>query len=117
MRNKRQTFDKVKKHLLKQGERSMKADDSICVYHSKEGLKCAVGCLISEEDYKRSFEQKSVFDLERKLGTKKLETILNMKISDESIMMLFDLQAVHDDVPPKQWEKKLKQLEKRYFSK
>ena len=48
MRNKRQTFDKVKKHLLKQGERSMKADDSICVYHSKEGLKCAVGCLISE---------------------------------------------------------------------
>ena len=46
-------FNRVKTHLLNQGER---ADSDVqnagiyeCVYHAPSGLKCAVGCLITDE--------------------------------------------------------------------
>lgn len=48
-------FDTVAAHLYKQNKRSYKGNarmsGGFCVYRSPEGLKCAVGCLIPDEDY------------------------------------------------------------------
>lgn len=48
-------FDKVVNHLAEQGRRSESLGD--CKYRSKEGLMCAVGCLISDEEYDIRMDQ------------------------------------------------------------
>ena len=61
-----QIFNKSAKHLLKQGQKAMsrKAESiSACAYRTKEGLMCAVGCLIPEEMYSREMEGMIVNDL------------------------------------------------------
>ena len=47
--NTQQIFDKVATHLLTQNARS--AAEGSCLYRSPSGLKCAVGCLISDSVY------------------------------------------------------------------
>lgn len=42
-------FDKVVVHLAIQGKQA--TEDNVCTYKSKDGLKCAVGCLIPDELY------------------------------------------------------------------
>jgi hypothetical protein len=56
----RQTaFDTALAHLRKQGQRAVEDQhsDAGCVYRSPEGLKCAIGALISDEDYNPNMEQ------------------------------------------------------------
>ena len=45
-------FDKIATHLLTQGARS---ENSLgkCLYRGEFGRKCAVGCLISDEEYEQ----------------------------------------------------------------
>lgn len=90
MQNKEQeVFDQVVTHLLNQGERSVDADGS-CAYRGIDGLKCAVGCLISDEDYNDSMEGIIVFDL----GW--------VRPCNESLLGY--LQEMHDKVSPSLWE-------------
>ena len=46
-------FNRVKKHLLKQGKRSFRGEenttDMLCLYLAEDGRKCAIGCLIDED--------------------------------------------------------------------
>ena len=55
--NEQETFDNVALHLLKQGKKAVGSYDgssyseTVCKYRSKDGLKCAVGCLIPDEMY------------------------------------------------------------------
>lgn len=52
--NEQEIFDTVANHLLTQ---NAKAQDGFhCRYRTKDGLKCAIGCLIKEEDYKPEME-------------------------------------------------------------
>jgi len=47
-------FDKVINHLLQQGGPALNYnydDDHKCRYRSNNGLKCAVGCLIPDDQY------------------------------------------------------------------
>lgn len=46
-----EVFTTVSKHLLAQGVACRNEDDD-CMYRNEEGLKCAVGCLISDEAYR-----------------------------------------------------------------
>ena len=43
-----QVFTQVKNHLLKQNEKSM--INGICAYRGSNGLQCAAGCLMSDEE-------------------------------------------------------------------
>ncbi len=45
-----QIYNKVKKHLLKQGVQSLSPSGS-CMMLSPTGLRCAVGCLLPPSDY------------------------------------------------------------------
>lgn len=56
--NQQEIFDTVAKHLFTQGERSMmtKGDNDVfsgefCAYRGENGMKCAVGALITDEMY------------------------------------------------------------------
>jgi len=51
-------FDAVVRHLKKQGRRALNKDQ--CVYRGSNGLKCAVGCLISDAEYTPSMEGHTV---------------------------------------------------------
>lgn len=48
--NAQEIFDKVVNHLRKQGHRSL-SEDGRCLYRGSNGDKCAIGCIISDEDY------------------------------------------------------------------
>ncbi|MCI0564074.1 MAG: hypothetical protein MN733_36830 [Nitrososphaera sp.] len=52
-----QIFQQVYLHAVEQGARS--TSDSGCLYRTHDGLKCAAGFLISDEQYKPEFEHKS----------------------------------------------------------
>jgi hypothetical protein len=57
-----QTFDTVARHLLSMKERSFDPARVTCAYRSPGGGKCAIGCLIADEDYSETFEGISVWD-------------------------------------------------------
>ena len=40
-------FNTISRHLLTQGKKSK--DGTMCVYHAKDGSKCAAGCLIPKK--------------------------------------------------------------------
>jgi len=50
-----ETFNRVYNHLKKQGKPALDLWGR-CSYRTEEGLMCAVGCLISDEDYRVEFE-------------------------------------------------------------
>jgi hypothetical protein len=138
-------FDKVAAHLLSQGEKSLRPGVG-CAYKTDDGLKCAVGCLIEPQHYKVSIEGESIVSPkvqdvvikslklrvsseERILAENKLIdnlTLNNMgnvplKISQlpeyiAFVKFLHDLQAVHDDYNPEEWEAELSFLATKYSS-
>lgn len=50
-----QVFDQVAKHMIKQGKQSINSVME-CVYRGPNGLKCAAGCLISDDEYDPKFD-------------------------------------------------------------
>lgn len=53
-----QIFDHVVDHLRKQKIRSVSADGTYasCAYRGVDNTKCAIGCLIEDDEYHPSFE-------------------------------------------------------------
>ena len=105
----KEIFDRVKTHLLAQGETAN--DNTMCVYHSQSGLKCAVGCLITEDAYREAFEGRAVADepVRRALEASGINT------DNNTISMLTNLQSIHDYEAPDDWEHALDNLETKLF--
>lgn len=53
-----EAFDKMVAHLRKQGKPAH--EDGSCRYRTKDGLMCAVGCLITDAEYERGMEGRGV---------------------------------------------------------
>ena len=112
-------FDRVKTHLLAQGERALHGGEPYgsgkkgigCAYHAQSGLKCAVGCLITEEAYSEELEGVPVDDLRVK------DALVASGIIDEPVTsdMLGKLQSIHDDEATNRWEHALDNLEADLF--
>lgn len=81
-----QIFDQVAAHLLKQGVRSVD-DQTRCLYRGPNGLMCAAGCLIADEEYKPEFDIRGSWTrmVESKAVTNKHEYFIGM------------LQSMHDN--------------------
>lgn len=56
-------FDRVAKHLLRQGRRSWSTEAGGCAYRGNDGDKCAVGCLILDREYDEAMENRPVCEL------------------------------------------------------
>ena len=102
-------FEKVREHLLTQGEAAVSSDNS-CMYKMHSGLQCAVGCLISDEAYSEKLEGKMV---EMELVQEALSKS-GIELSNDVIHMLADLQCMHDDEEVETWPKHLDEIGKRY---
>lgn len=96
-------FDKVAAHLLRQGRKSQSTDEwsTYCLYRGPDGTKCAVGCLISDEAYKPYLERKGADE------QPVLDALAASGIVDPDKTFLRDLQILHDQFSPKEWEENL----------
>lgn len=91
-------FDKIAKHLLTQNARSVGVRDN-CAYRGLNGMKCAAGCMIPDEEYTTKMEGKAwntVCMLRPKLA----------KLLDSRLGRA--LQGVHDGYPPEEWPERLR---------
>ena len=104
-------FNRVKTHLLNQGAKA-ETDESthginMCQYHAESGLKCAVGCLITDEVYRPSMEGEDIND----------DLVYNglrdsgIDMSGRALSILLKLQNVHDSNDPSDWPIALDRVE------
>src|SRR5260221_13116364 len=85
-------FDTVKEHLWKQNRKSSRYSGG-CFYRGPDGLKCAAGCLIPDEDYKPSMEGRYIYGL----------SYFKKKFNDKELKLVQALQDIHDGYDPSQW--------------
>lgn len=90
-------FDEVITHLVRQGKRATAGE--WCRYHAEDGLKCAIGVLIPDEEYDPAWETCPVEELHCMLG--RPESLWGVHVSHLSF--LIDLQDLHDR--PHHWRK------------
>ena len=85
-----QVFDQVVAHMIKQGERSIQ-NGSMCLYRGPNGLKCAAGCLIADDEYEEYFDKGADSG-----GGNWSSMILNNSAPDYHASLIFQLQRAHD---------------------
>jgi hypothetical protein len=96
-----EVFDQVATHLLEQNK-ACKSDEDTCLYRH-ESLKCAAGCLISDEEYDPSLEGN---------GWKTLAH--NDIVSKCHSRLIIDLQYVHDAMYAETWKQGLVNVAEAY---
>ena len=113
----RETFDKVKAHLLTQNERAVSPAGS-CMYRTEDGKKCAVGGLITDEAYNPSIEHKSVNVVTNPRWPEEAACMRDALVKsgvpiDEpsTLYVLRSLQQIHDNVPVSCWGASIDRLE------
>jgi len=114
---KQKVFKQVAQHLLTQDERceGVKDGHDGCFYrHPEAALKCAIGCLISDEFYHEDLEAK---DVTHDYVIEALQDSLKQTITSSDTSLLEDLQKIHDDVIEGDWGKELGKLAKKHFNK
>lgn len=107
-----EVFDTVTKHLLKQNSVSLSEDGSGCAYRGLDGLKCAVGCLITDEEYRSDMENQAVATVLNFASRNGITSLSNRL--DEHIIILNRLQIIHDRTPIHQWPDRLEGVAKDY---
>lgn len=108
-------FDKVYEHLRSQNKKAVNSSSNTgfyCKYRSKDGLKCAVGCLIDDEDYDSMMEGIPASQLLTEFAWK---PSINRIASNPAL--LEELQRVHDGSAPSLWPRRLAQVAKRHHLK
>ncbi len=96
-----QVFDRVATHLLTQQKMSGKVDHC---YYRKDGLSCAVGCLIPDEVYAAKMEGLGIAGLRQNY-----QWFGDVGLSPHE-GLLRALQIIHDDVPVTGWLNHLQYL-------
>lgn len=83
-------FDVVAKHLGAQGRKSVQEGTTNCKYRGAGGCKCAVGILLTDEEYRPEFDARSM-----RVQTIALEGYLPKRLRRHE-SFLADMQAAHD---------------------
>lgn len=87
-----EAFDKMVAHLRKQGKPAKQGNS--CRYRTEGGLMCAVGCLISDAEYKRGMEGMGVEHMQHRYEV----------LQDLDPPFLAEMQDTHDAYDPTSWE-------------
>jgi hypothetical protein len=122
MLTQREVFDKVKTHLLTQNARAETEDsEQSCQYRAPNGLRCAVGCLLSPDIDTTPFEG-AAMETYVSSGNNTREDRLLAALADSGVSteygvlrMLQDLQRIHDCKHVSNWPKELNTLEAKLF--
>jgi hypothetical protein len=97
-----QIFDQVARHLLTQKRKSVKTPETLtgrCLYRGPDGMKCAIGVLIPDEEYVEAMESLSIRQLLR---------LLKARFEDVDPHFLNALQNLHDDCFVENWKEELR---------
>ena len=79
-----------------------------CLYRGPDGLKCAVGHLLTDEEHNEDMEHQSALDLyEAGLLPARLDP-------EQNIYFIIELQGIHDDYLPKEWHRALGELAQEF---
>lgn len=107
-------FDKVRHHLMKQCQQSkgVNGNENLCAYRGDHGLTCAVGCLIDDKFYNRELEGLRITSYEVRRAVERSQ---HVRLTQDELSMLFDLQQMHDNTPVAYWKEKLGYLEWEHF--
>jgi hypothetical protein len=89
-------FDQVANHMLTQMRKSQQSDGS-CAYRGLNGLKCAAGCLIADDEYTIEFENNTW-----------LKLVQNKKVPSRHLALIDELQIHHDETDCRKWKDGLK---------
>lgn len=100
-------FDKVYRHLLSQGKQAYDETRPGCVYRSPDGLSCAIGCLIPNSLYYPALEGHGVRNMAIITVLKKAGVIPDIEDYWDYVVLLDNLQKIHDSVFPVDWQEKL----------
>jgi hypothetical protein len=96
-----EVFNFVAHHLLTQF--AMSAEESRCRYRIGN-LKCAAGCLISDDEYDKDYESISWTGLSK-----------GNLVPAKHSLLIQDLQQIHDgDDSPKRWPERIEKLAKTF---
>ena len=94
-----EVFNQVARHLLKQNAKSVVwGEETRCKYRH-EGMKCAAGCLIGDDEYLPYFEGRLWDNLAN-----------TDKVPNNCVSLIGQLQKIHDEKLVKNWERELKKL-------
>lgn len=100
---KQELFDRISKHLLNQNKRSTDHRGD-CRYRGDNGLKCAVGAIISDKKYSEKIEGCTVY-------TSSVIECLPVRYQGVgSINFIGKLQRLHDMTPVSLWKESLKEI-------
>jgi hypothetical protein len=108
-----QVFDQVVAHLREQNAQAVmeRGTETVCQYRTPDGLKCAVGCLISDDEYHPRMEGEGstvvLVDWER-------EHPKDPPIDDVVVRLLDQLQRVHDRGTTSTWEQAFAIIAEQY---
>ena len=102
-----EVFDQIVQHLLTQLVPAQTNTTGVCRYRiekqSGQILKCAAGCLIAEDEYKRKFEGDS------------WDHLVNCGlVPDTHKDLITSLQKMHDTCLVSEWPERLRQLAADY---
>lgn len=100
---KEQVFDQVAKHLLQQQERSLSEGGTSCLYRGADGLKCAAGCLISDEEYEKRME-----------GVSWIGLSVEGLVPSKHLVLISHLQGIHDNSNVEDWKNGLTKVAKEF---
>lgn len=106
--NLQEIYDTVAAHLLKQNGKALNNHDR-CAYRGADGKTCAVGCLISDDEYRPAFEGKRVNSVAAFMFGEG-----NARVSVANVQLLTSLQRIHDSNPTDTWRQDLQELARRY---
>lgn len=95
-----EVFDQVARHLLTQGKKSTAENrKESCMYRGFDGTKCAAGCLISDDEYKKMFE-----------NCKWSYLVSHNHIPGDHLILINRLQTIHDMKLVEDWKSNLNKL-------
>ena len=97
-----EAFDKMVAHLRKQGQKAK--ENGTCRYRTKDGLMCAVGCLITDAEYKPGMEG---------MGVEALLPAYEV-LQDLDPPLLAEMQDTHDAWATTDWEARFADTAARY---
>jgi len=97
-----EAFTKSVVHTLQQGKRSTRlmpySAKKVCAYRGDNGLKCAIGALIPDNEYIPEMEGNLIIDNFRR------GFIPPSLAGFEDIWLLSSIQSVHDNEDVSEWE-------------
>lgn len=93
-RTRQEIFDIAYRGLASQGFEQSSSSDGKCFYRGPNGRKCAIGWLISEEDYSPEFEATGVGHETDVVTAAPL--MAAARIAQEDAEFVYDLQRCHD---------------------